>query len=409
MSIKNLKSSIMIKQIIQEDLIEIYFQPIVSIRTKKIYAFEALTRCSYQNQNFPPDILFNLARDENLLMQLDELTRNKAIEKFNSYYQENNDLVLFLNFESSLINNIDYLLEESTFIKTISNLEIPYENFVLEIKEDEISSLYSLNKFCDTYKKLGFSIALDDFGTGSSTFHRINLIRPDLIKIDKSLFEDVKNNQINKEIVKAISKMSHNLGIRVLAEGVEDENAICLGMKSSINLFQGYYFSKPKNEISYENEKKIIEKINKIGKLFKDRNISGINKKREVIEKYELIANEMVDKIQNIEESYGFLKKKFEKYLDIEAIYLIDANSSKQINDTILNINTNKMFRPTKQNDEHYLKEYFYITLESKRGIYLSQKYISYATGNICKTFAKKFIVGNTNFILCLDIVIEGG
>ena len=399
----------MIEKIIEEELVQIYFQPIVSIRTRKVYAYEALTRCTYNGQNLPPDILFNLAKEKNLLIELDEMTRNKAIRKFHKYYKENNDLILFLNFESTLINNIDDLLTSNSFIETIVTLNIPFKNFVLEIKEDEISNLEALNKFCRTYKSLGFSIALDDFGTGSSTFHRINIIRPDLIKIDKSLFTDVKNNLINKEIVKAIAKMSHNLGIRVLAEGVEDEDAICLGMKSTINLFQGYYFSKPQNEISINEQKNIIEKIVEIGKLFKNRNIAGINNKREVIDKYELISIDMTHKIDDLGKSYEVLKSEFGKYKDIEAIYLIDANSSKQINDTIINENVNEMFRPTKDGDEHYLKEYYYITLESKQGIFLSQKYISYATGNICKTFAKKFILENKIYILCLDIVIEGG
>ena len=399
----------MIEQIIKEELVEIYLQPIVSVRTRKIYAFEALTRCTFNGQNLPPDILFNLAKEKNLIIELDEMTRNKAIRKFHQYYIQNSDLLLFLNFESSLINSIDEFLKKNSFIETIMTLNIPFKNFVLEIKEDEISNLDSLNKFCNTYKKLGFSIALDDFGTGSSTFHRISLIRPDLIKIDKSLFTDVKNNLINKEIVKAIAKMSHNLGIRVLAEGVEDEDAICLGLKSTINLFQGYFFSKPQDQITKMEEDLIIEKIVDIGKLFKNRNIAGINNKREVINKYELIGVDMTHKIDDLDKSYEILKNEFTKHSDIEAIYLIDADSSKQVNDTIINENVNEMFKPTKHGDEHYLKEYYYITLESKQGIFLSQKYISYATGNICKTFAKKFILENKIYILCLDIVIEGG
>ena len=97
----------MIKEIINKELIEIHFQPIVSIRSKKLYAFEALTRCTYKGEVIPPYELFKLAIDANLNLELDVLTRNKSIEKFKNYYLQNNELILFLNFEPSLINNFN--------------------------------------------------------------------------------------------------------------------------------------------------------------------------------------------------------------------------------------------------------------------------------------------------------------
>ena len=85
---------------------------------------------------------------------------------------------------------------------------------------------------------------------------------------------------------------------------------------------------------------------------------------------------------------------------------MIDVDSSKQIHDTIID-NKNERFTPSKDGDEHYLKEYFYITLESKQGIFLSPNYVSYASGNICKTFAKRFELKNKSYIICIDIVIK--
>ena len=82
----------MIKEIIKEELVEIHFQPIVSIRSKQLYAFEALTRCTYKGEVIPPYELFNLAIDANLNLELDVLTRNKSIEKFKEYYLKNNEL-----------------------------------------------------------------------------------------------------------------------------------------------------------------------------------------------------------------------------------------------------------------------------------------------------------------------------
>ena len=396
----------MIKEIINKELIEIHFQPIVSIRSKKLYAFEALTRCTYKGEVIPPYELFKLAIDANLNLELDVLTRNKSIEKFKKYYLENNELILFLNFEPSLINNFDAQEQNYCFTQAIDNTGIPYKNFILEIKEDEISNTKALKEFCAYYKELGFAIALDDFGTGNSTFDRINVIKPDLIKVDKSLFVDTKNNHINKEIIKSIARMGHNLGIRVLAEGVEDEDAICLALKSNVNLFQGYYFSKPVFDLDTFLMDKIILKMNDIGTIFRRMTLDSISKKRDLVNNYNLLSNEIIEQIVDISDSEIILKKVLKKHNDLEAFYLIDVDSSKQIHDTVID-NKNERFIPSKNGDEHYLKEYFYITLESKQGIFLSPNYVSYATGNICKTFAKRFELKNKSYIICIDIVMK--
>ena len=394
----------MLKEIIDNKLVEIHFQPIVSVRTKRIYAFEALTRCEYNNISIPPDTLFEIAKKEDLCFELDILTRNKSIEKFNSYYLENNELILFLNIESSLINNFD-INKDYCCLETINRLNIPYKNFMIEIKEDEIQNTSALKEFCIYYKNLGFTVALDDFGTGNSTFDRINLIKPHLIKIDKSLFKNIENNLINKEIVKAIATMSHNLGIRVLAEGVEDENAICNAMESNINLFQGYYFCKPINHLKTTEINQIISKIITIGNIFKNKTINSISRKRDLISHYSEISEQIIKQFYNINNTNDIMIKSLNKYRDIEAIYLIDGETSRQINNTIIN-NYSCLFKPSKNGDEHYLKEYFYITLESLHGIFLSNNYISYASGNICKTFARKFELNKKAYIICLDLIV---
>ena len=323
-----------------------------------------------------------------------------------NYYLENSDLILFLNFESSLINNFDKNMRNYCFVETIDDVVIPYKNFVIEIKEDEITNTEALKDFCEYYKELGFTIALDDFGTGNSTFDRINVIKPDLIKVDKSLFVDIKDNQINKEIVKAIAKMSDNLGIQVLAEGVEDEDAICISMRSNINLFQGYYFCKPINKLTTEENEKVISKIVEMGNVFKKRTIDSIARKRDMIDYYIGISNKIVKQFTHIHNTKAIMIDELKKYDDLEAMYLIDVETSKQINDTIIE-NNNDKFRPSKDGEEHFLKDYFYITLESKQGIYITNKYISYASGNICKTFARKFDLENKSYIICLDIIIK--
>jgi EAL domain-containing protein (putative c-di-GMP-specific phosphodiesterase class I) len=119
--------------------------------------------------------------------------------------------------EPSLIDN--FKPENYFFYGELKKLGISYENVVLELKEDEISDTAKLKLFCDRYRALGFNIAINDFGVGQSSFDRITVVRPDIIKIDRSLITDISNNQIHREIVSAICKMCHNIGAIPPAEG----------------------------------------------------------------------------------------------------------------------------------------------------------------------------------------------
>lgn len=121
-------------------------------------------------------------------------------------------------------------------------------------------------------------------------------------------------------------------------------------------------------------------------------------------------SNEIINQINNLNKSKDIFTTTLKNSTNLEAIYLIDVETSKQVGNTIINSNEIKPgFKPTKDGDEHYLKEYYFITLESKQESYLSDRYVSFATGNICKTFARKFNFDNNNYILCLDLIVQQG
>ncbi len=178
-------------------------------------------------------------------------------------------------------------------------------------------------------------------------------------------------------------------------------------MKAGINLFQGYFFSKPKISFNHEEFLEIITLINKTGNEFKAKSLKNIKKKRETVWKFDQLAMAMIKGNKTIENIYMYLNRNFKNYDEIEAMYIIDALSSKQVNDTIIDESISGRYNITRDGDEHYLKEYFYITMESKKGIYLSNRYVSFASGNVCKTFAKKFDLNGVSYILCLDIILE--
>ena len=393
----------MVSQLIQTGSINIHFQPIISIRCSRVIGVEALMRAYDENGEFySPVFVFEQAKKENIAFEFDKLVRQKALEAFAPLYQANRELLLFLNFESYLLDSkIDF--EAFEFCKTAKKLGVPPSRIVLEIKENQINDTESLKRFSAYFKERGFMIALDDFGAGNANFDRIATVRPNIVKIDRSIVFNVHQNFINKEILKSIANMCFNIGALVLAEGVESEEEILRSLKLDIDLFQGFWFAKP--QAILHDEKILLEKIERIGHQHTNNMKASMQKKEDLIVNAKQYAGIIIDALLEDKkvDIYTFL----EHYKAIEAIYRIDARMGIQEDDTVININIQEFFRPAQAGESHALKEYFYITKESKRGNYLSQKYISRASGKMCRTFAQKFYLNGEEKIICLDLKVN--
>ncbi|RXK00301.1 EAL domain-containing protein [Arcobacter sp. CECT 8986] len=392
-----------------DNRIEVYFQPIISIKEKKIFAFEALTRAFDENDNFiSPLKLFNEAKKQNEISFLDNLVRQKAITKFKKYYEKDNNILLFLNFESSVIeehmkNNLNF-----DFVKQVEELNIKQSNIVLEIKEDTIKDSILLEKFCQIHRELGFTIAIDDFGTGYSSFDRLAIVKPDIVKVDRSLIDNIDSNYINASILKSIVDICNKIGALTLAEGVERKEEILSCMKKHIDIYQGFYFEKAIEEIKEDDKEQIKQKINYIGSEYKKAVQSHIKIKKNLFKRMKHLTKDIVN-IISVEEEFHF--EKINSFIEvnphIEAIYLIDFETGNQINDTVIKSISSGLYHASKHNDDHSLKEYFYITKEAKSKEFLSPKYISKASGSMCRTYAKVININSDSFIICFDIFAE--
>jgi len=392
-----------VAQLIQDNSICIYFQPIVSIRSAKVIGVEALMRSHDQyNEPLSPIFVFDQAKKEHLSFELDKYVRTKALETFKPLLADNKELLLFLNFESHLLDS-KISFDDFAFCSLSHEFGIPPSRIVIEIKEYQIEDSERLKQFCDFYKERGFLIALDDFGAGNANFDRISTVRPHIVKVDRSLVFNVHQNFIHKEILKSIANMCFNIGALVLAEGVEVEEEILKSLKLDVDLFQGFWFARPSGTVF---DKALLdEKIAFIGTRHTQNVKASMQLKELLIESANAYTHAIIEAITSPHhpDLFGFLKE-FEM---IEAIYCIDAHTGIQEGNTIISADTNEFFQPARHGDNHALKEYFYITKESKRGNYLSQKYISRASGRMCRTFAQKFVIEGKEKIVCLDLKVH--
>jgi len=393
----------MINDLINNKQIEIYLQPIVSIKDKKIFAYEALTRATDRHgEAVSPLYLFEQAKKERLSTELDNYVRELALLKFQKYYNEDKSVLLFVNFESSVIEGE----LSNDFISAVYKYNIATKNIVIEIKEDRIKNTHALKKFIDLYRKHDFFIAIDDFGTGYSSFDRLEFIKPEIVKIDRSLVYNVHNNFINSEILSAISNMCHQIGVLVLAEGVEDRDEVLSCIKKDIDIFQGFWFAKPAEDIDSSLISDIKKSIKSVGLKHQSNVKEVMGKKKLLLENSQDLTQQVISilKVNGIEHMQK-VDAVIAKTPKLQAIYILDETNGIQIGKTVIDAEDKTLFKPTHSGHDHSLREYYFIAKDSARGDYLSKKYISKASGNMCRTYSAKVQIDSIHYIVCFDIL----
>jgi len=234
-----------IDEIILNNQITSYFQPIIQIKNNQpiIVGHELLSRgINTKGEIIPPNTLFNAARKRNRLFSLDRACRLQAVRNANIFKDE----MIFINFIPTAIYNPEHCLS-STF-SLVKELNINPENVVFEVVEtDEIKDVTHLRSILTHYKKHGFKYALDDVGVGFNTIEKLEAIKPDIVKLAFEYSNGVSHDQNKQEMAYAVLQATKRLGSLALAEGVETEDDFHYLSKMGYDLFQGYYFSKPRN------------------------------------------------------------------------------------------------------------------------------------------------------------------
>ncbi len=234
-----------IREAIQNNQFETYYQAIVDVKNNKIIGAEALIRWKHpQNGLIFPDDFIPIVEKSDLIIKLDDWMMNNAMKKFSQLYKDGlNPGVLSLNLAIKQLESENYIEKLSRIMKKNSfkaqwlKLEI-LERQVMKKAEENI---IKLNKI----KDLGITLAMDDFGTGESSFTYLRKFPISQIKIDKSFVMGMEKESENKEIVKAIIALGNALNLDVIAEGVESKKDKVYLLENGCYIMQGYHFSKP--------------------------------------------------------------------------------------------------------------------------------------------------------------------
>ncbi len=216
------------------------FQPIYDAVDHRVWGYEALVRGMSGESAF--DVLSRISPEQKY--RFDQDCRVKAIELAARLFPAGEDLKLSINFMPNAVYEPAACLRATLLAAARCNF--PTSSIMFEFTEDEeVADTAHLMNIITEYRRHGFTTAIDDFGAGHAGLGLLVDFQPDLIKIDMKLVRGVDDSVVRQAVVNGIVGIASDLGITVLAEGVETEAEFLFLRAGGIRLFQGYWFAKP--------------------------------------------------------------------------------------------------------------------------------------------------------------------
>lgn len=218
--------------------IQTVYQPLVDLKTRKIFGYEALTRPLEADFLDNPTALFSVARETGRVKDLDRYCVECALRNGQALGA---DKKLFINLNHETLIDADIM--RTLFDEKGS---IGYENIVIEVTEQSIlRSFDHIREALKDLKAKGVSVAIDDLGGGAVSLRDVAVLRPDFIKFDKSLIRDIDKSVTKQQIVISMIIFANGIRAATTAEGIETKKEYETTLMCGVGFGQGYYFARP--------------------------------------------------------------------------------------------------------------------------------------------------------------------
>ena len=243
-SIKRLELTGDLREALARNELELHYQPKIEIASGAITWVEALLRWTHPRHGpIPPDQVIPLAEQTGLIRPLTRWVLNRALQQCAEWQQAGIDIHVAVNLSAYCLQDNDL----GEWIKDwFDHHDLETRHLILEVTESAMMSdpkkaIQILNQL-DT---MGIHISIDDFGTGFSSLAYLKQLPIDELKIDKSFVLEMLNNENDAVIVRSTIDLAHNLGLRIVAEGVENQEMLDLLEILKCDYAQGYHISRP--------------------------------------------------------------------------------------------------------------------------------------------------------------------
>jgi EAL domain-containing protein (putative c-di-GMP-specific phosphodiesterase class I) len=220
------------------------YQPQVCVLQTKVVGVEALIRWNHPTKGLiPPSEFIPIAEETGLILKLGEWILQTACRQTKQWLALGFNITVSVNLSTRQLNQKNLL---EVIADTLRQTQLPAQNLMLELTESMMMSNIEAHIVdLQTLKALGVHVSIDDFGTGYSSLSYLKRLPIDELKIDKSFVDDIDCDESDRDIVRSIVTLGHNLRLKVVAEGVEQQAQVDFLKDNGCDIIQGYFYSKP--------------------------------------------------------------------------------------------------------------------------------------------------------------------
>lgn len=233
---------------LESNVLELYYQPIVHLPSAKIVGVESLLRWQHPQRGWiPPNEMIPIAEHSGLIKPLSMWVLDYALDQCVKWRQSGIQLKVAVNLSVWNLHDPN-LIDE--IAQKLAARALPASQLELEITESTtMADPERFSELLGQLHEMGIRLAIDDFGTGFSSLGYLKKLPVDVIKIDKSFVIDMDHDQDSATIVRSTIDLAHNLGLKVVAEGVESADILSRLATLGCDVVQGYYLGRPMPEL----------------------------------------------------------------------------------------------------------------------------------------------------------------
>lgn len=224
----------------------VHYQPVIDVVTGVTISAEALVRWQHPERGLlAPGFFIAMAEETGLITQIGKIVLEQVCAQIKKWHSDPilKDIRVAVNLSPRQLQNKNVV---SDLEELIAKAGITAHSLALEITETLVmQDPEGAAQLLEDIRRMGIKVYLDDFGTGYSSLNYLKRFSFDVLKIDRSFIMDVEFDEGDAALVEAIIVMAHKLGIKVVAEGVENENQLGFVRSQNCDMIQGYYYSKP--------------------------------------------------------------------------------------------------------------------------------------------------------------------
>lgn len=266
-----------IQAVLASECISVFFQPVVSVRSKSILGFEAFSRSvSGEGARLDARDLFGQKWDAGTRLSLCRLCRRKALEAFRPIFQKHPQMLLLLNTDGGGLA----AAQKNGHLEAVSQaLNIPGKRIVIELERPYLSAP-EVTRFVTFYRERGFGLSVDLCGGMGVPAEELFALKPDFIKFDRPLYTDVAGQEYKRDMVQSMNRLAERLGSTLIAKNVETEDEALLLLDWGINHQQGYFYTKDKDSAERDPIRAFQQKVEDINRRYRENAQAGVAAKR---------------------------------------------------------------------------------------------------------------------------------